>query len=36
MRIFAHFQTNERQDVPGHSTWNIDVFLQVVKEMVSS
>jgi len=26
-------QTADRPDVPGHSTWNVDVFLQVVKEL---
>ena len=28
-------QQSDRPDVPGVATWNVDVFLQVVKEMVS-
>ena len=36
MYITLIFQTGDRPDVPGQTTWNMDVFLQVVKEMVSS
>ena len=34
--ILFHHQQSDRPDVPGVATWNVDVFLQVVKEMVRS